>query len=82
MVGKPRRSLEIKYKMEPRKKLHSEDTICEVHRRMWCMVADHLSKTEQKQLREELLDLIERAYDFGKRMSDKLDKIREEKHGV
>lgn len=68
----PQRDLKMKYKIGARKKLNGErDTICELHREIWCLIEDKLTP-DQKELKETLKELVERAYDFGKRMSVKL----------
>lgn len=75
MTNPLRKDSPIKHKMDRTKITRHRDTICDIQRELWHLVDDAIAPTNNK-LADEMKVLIERAYDYGKRMSAKLDAIR------
>ncbi len=64
----------IKYKMVPEKANGTWRAICEVQRELYRAIRDDVPK-------EELLELVEEAYDLGKRMHERLVAYKDNYHG-
>ena len=63
----------IKYTMVPEKANGTWRTICEVQRELYRAIRDDVPK-------EQLLELVEEAYDLGKRMHHKLVEYKDNYH--
>lgn len=63
----------IKYPIKPEKGNGTWRTICEVQRELYRGIRDDLPK-------EQLLELVEEAYDLGKRMHFKLASYKDNYH--
>lgn len=63
----------IKYKIVPEKGNGTWRTICEVQRELYRAIRDDVPK-------EQLLELVEEAYDLGKRMHFKLVAYKDNYH--